>query len=116
MNIRKIKSPSNDTIAEAYATVKTISTTTLPSQNLTEQYVVSIPTSALSLSNNIIFDIAVRVKITGATFVDNAVTDSLPLVEFGKVRIITSSYSIAGNILSTDGTSTILSAVVGDVL
>jgi len=107
---------ANDTDAEDYATVKSINTTTLPSQDLTEQYVVSIPISVLSLSNNVIFDAVARVRIVGSTFVDNAATDGLPLMEFGKVRIIISSYSIAGNILEEDGTTTSLAAVVGDIL
>jgi len=103
------------TSPEEFARVKTIDSAVLPSPSVVEQYTVSIPISLLDLENDTIFNIKTRVKIVGSNFVDvggGAGGDPLPLLEFGKIRIITSSYSVAGRILGEDGTSTSLAAVV----
>ena len=109
---------SNDTSSEYYATVKTIQTTYFPSNSVSEQYITSIPTSLFdNLDNNIMFDIVPRIKITGSTYIDGGGGGgSTPIVKFGKIRIITSSYSIAANVLGVDGENIALATNLGDVL
>jgi len=64
------------------------------------------------------FDVATRVRIQNATLVDGGPggPDPNPVIRFDNVRIVTSSYSIAGNILGEDGSSSPLATTVGDVL
>ena len=102
---------------ENYALVKTIDDDVLPSNTVIERYVVSIPVSQLTSLNNVIFDVLPRVKITGSTFADGGDSgDVSPKIDFYNVRIIISSYSIAGNITGQDGSNQSLSATVGNIL
>ncbi len=102
---------------EDYALVKTIDNDVLPAITTVERYVVSIPVSRLISTNNVIFDIFPRVKFTGSTYADGGSGGGVnPLIRFRNLRIVTSSYSIAGNILGEDGTSQSLAAELGDVL
>jgi hypothetical protein len=108
---------ANDGYSESYVRAKTMSTTIMPSNSIIEQYVASIPISEFSLDNNIIFDVIPRIRITGSTYVDGGGGGgALPTIKFGKVRIIVSSYSVAGNILGIGGVSTSLATNLGDVL
>lgn len=106
----------NDGYEEEYVTVKSITSSILPTVVTTEQYVVSIPLSLLDIDDNTVFDIDTRVKIINAENVDGTNGSIAPLLRFGKVRVITSTYSVAGSILGQDGATTALAAVVGDTL
>lgn len=104
-------------VAEEYARVKTVLVGILPSDSVTERYVASIPVSQLNLTNNTFFDFVPRVRIINSTFVDGGSgNDPEPTIRFDNVRIVTSSYSIAGSISNTDGSSMPLAASVGDIL
>lgn len=105
-------------VSESYVTVKTIPTSIFPSNSVVERYLVSIPISELDLASNIMFDVVPRVRIVGSTFVDGGPggVDPNPVIRFDHVRIVTSSYSIAGNIMGEDGSGTALGTTVGDVL
>jgi hypothetical protein len=116
IGINIITGTGNDGYTENYATVKTIQSTVFPSNFVTEQYVSSIPISTLTLSNNTIFDIVPRIRITGSTNINGGGLGSAPRIKFGKIRVITSSYSVAGSILNQDGTSVPLAATVGNIL
>jgi len=108
---------STTTVSEEYARVKTIFTGVLPSNSVVERYVVSIPIGQLHITNNGLFDFVPRVRILNSTSVDGGTGQGVnPTISFNHVRVVTSSYSIAGNISNVDGTSTPLSASVGDVL
>lgn len=108
---------TNVQVAEDYATVKTIFAGVLPSASVTERYVASIPTSQLNLPDNVLFDFVPRVRILNSTFANGGgSSDSSPTIRFNHIRVVTSSYSIAGNILEQDGTSSSLAAGVGAVL
>jgi hypothetical protein len=107
----------DQTTYEDYALVKTIDDDVLPSNTTTERYVASIPVSRLASLDNTIFDILPRVKITGSTFADGGDTgDVSPKIDFYNVRVVISSYSIAGNILQQDGTEQSLATTIGNVL
>jgi hypothetical protein len=116
IGVNVVSGVSNDGYSENYATAKTIQSTVFPANVVTEQYVASIPISTLSLQNNVIFDIVPRIRITGSEFINGGGIGSLPVIQFGKIRVITSSYSIAGSILNQDGESVPLAATVGDIL
>ena len=108
---------SNPQTYEDYVLVKTIDTDVLPSNITIERYVASIPLSILNIPNNCLIDIYPRIRINGSTYADGgAGGDVSPLIHFVNMRIVTSSYSVAGNILSEDGTSQSLATVLGDVL
>ncbi len=86
-------------ITEDYATIKTINNSVLPTHSVIERYVVSIPTSSLNLSEHIFFDIAPRIKITGSTYIDGGISGGImPIINFSNIRVVVSSYSIAGYI------------------
>jgi hypothetical protein len=107
----------SDGYSESYARVKTMETTFMPSNNVTERYVASIPVSELSLGSNVIFDVIPRIRIVGSTYIDGgAGGGALPTIKFSKIRIVTSSYSVAGNVSGTDGTTTSLATNLGNVL
>jgi hypothetical protein len=58
-----------------------------------------------------------RVRIVHSNYIDGGLgVDLEPLIRFNFVRIVASSYSIAGYINDEDGTSIPLSAVLGEVL
>ncbi|KKL80377.1 hypothetical protein LCGC14_2005380, partial [marine sediment metagenome] len=102
---------------EAYAIAKTIVYGVLPSNSVTERYVASIPTSLLNLSDNVMFNIVPRIRITNSRFIDGGPgADPEPTVQFDHIRVVTSSYSIAGNITNEDGSSSALATTVGEVL
>ena len=113
VNIGAIATLGNDSpnTSEDYALVKTITSGVLPTDSVIEKYVASIPISALGLGNNLMFDITPTIKITGSVFADNTAR-----INFSNLRIVTSSYSIAANILGVDSTEVSLAAVLGDVL
>lgn len=109
-----VNSPST---TEQYATVRTIDTTVFPTNDVTERYVASIPLSLLGVETNNMFDITTRVKITSSLYIDGGGGGgSDPEIEFGKVRIVTSTYSVAGNVSGEDGSSVALGATISDVL
>lgn len=104
-------------VEEGYATVKTISLGVLPVQSQTERYVVSIPVSVLGLSENVMFDVVPRVRIVNSNYVDGGTgADHEPTIKFDNIRVVTSSYSIAGAINNEDGSSSSLAATVGEIL
>jgi hypothetical protein len=108
---------SSTTTYENYAVVKTLSTGVLPSDSVVERYVVSIPTSQLNLPYNVIFKATPVVRITNSNVITGGTGDDLePIIEFGSLRIVTSSYSIAGAINEEDGSLSALSASVADVI
>lgn len=107
---------SDVNVYEEYAIVKTITIGTLPSDEVTERYIVSIPTSQLSLSNNTMFNITPRIRILNSNYIDGDVGDSLPIISFNNIRLVTSSYSIAGFIEEQDGSDVAISTTIGDVL
>jgi len=108
---------STITVADEYARVKTINTGVLPSDSVTERHVASIPITELGLADNVMFDFAPRVRILNSTFIDGGTgSDKEPTIRFNHIRVVTSSYSIAGNISELDGTSTPLAASIGEVL
>ena len=112
-----ITGTGNDGYSESYATVKTMDNTFLASNSVVEQYVVSVPVSLLDLGSNVVFDVIPRIRITGSTSVDGGSGGGgSPVIKFGKVRIITSSYSIAGNVSGSDGASVSLATNLGNVL
>lgn len=106
------------TIVEQYVKVKTIDTTVFARKDICENYVISIPVSLFSnLESNICFDALPRIKITGCDQIDGGATGSaVPQISVGLVRIVGSSYSVAGSILNSDGNSTALAASVGNIL
>lgn len=108
----------NIDVVEEYATVKSLPTSVLPSSSVVERYVASIPVSQLGIPSNGMFDVVPRIRIRGSVFVDGGPggADPNPVIRFDHVRIVTSSYSIAGNILSQDGSSSPLATTIGDVL
>lgn len=118
LGVHTITGMTNLTSTEAYATVRNIQTTIFPVDAVKERYVASIPLSLLGLSSNIMIDVIPRVRITGSVFIDGGTIpiDPTPIIYFGKIRLITSSYSIAGNILGEDGSITALAATLGEVL
>lgn len=102
---------------EDYATIKSMSATTLPSNSVTERYVVSIPTANLGLGENIMFSCVPRIRIVGSIYVDGGPgPDPRPIMYFDHIRVVTSSYSIAGSALIEDGSSSSLAAPLGNVL
>lgn len=102
---------------EDYALVKTIDNDVLPSNTVIERYVSSIPVSNLTSLDNTIFDILPRVKITGSIFADGGDGgDVSPKIDFYNIRLVISSYSIAGNILQEDGTTQSLATTIGNIL
>lgn len=104
-------------VSEEYATVKTLLTGTLPSNSVTERYVVSIPISQLHVNDNELFDFVPRIRILNSTNIDGGTGSGVnPVIQFDHIRVITSSYSVAGNILDEDGTSTPLASPVGEIL
>ena len=106
----------DEVTSEGYATVKTIYTGVLPSKSLTERYVASIPISELDLPENVMFDVVPRVRIINSNYVDGGPGDDPePTMLLDDVRVVTSSYSIAGAINSEDGSSEALAATVGDI-
>lgn len=109
---------STDThVYEGYANVKVISSGLLPSTSLTEKYVVSIPVDVLELPENVMFDIVPRIRIRNSNYVDGGIgPDPEPTIRFDNIRVVTSSYSIAGSINSTDGSSVSLGVSVDDIL
>lgn len=113
-----VETGSGATVAEEYATVKTIPASIFPSSSVVERYVASIPVSQLGLASNIMFDVVPRIRIQGAIYVDGGPggPDPNPVIRFDRVRIVTSSYSVAGNILGEDGSSSPLATTVGDIL
>jgi len=108
---------SNYVVAESYATVKTIPLGVLPSDIVIERYVASIPTNQLGLTDNTMFDVVPRIRITNSNYVDGGTGDDPePTIRFDHIRIVTSSYSIAGQINEEDGASSPLASTVGEVL
>lgn len=108
-----------DTIStnELYSRVKLMNNEVLPSDSVQERHVVSLPIFQLGLADNTMFDVVPRVKITNSTLVDGGGSiDEEPTIRFDNIRIVTSSYSIAGSILEEDGASRPLTASIGDVL
>ena len=101
--------------SEEYVKVKTIIGTL--SSNLTERYVASIPTLLLSnMTGNMLFKTALRVKIVGSGYIeDNGITNAGE-IRFAKLRIIKSNYSVAGDILTQDGSTRALATTINDVL
>jgi hypothetical protein len=118
MTIRPHESSSRLVHSEQYVRVRTIDTTVFPISDVAESYVISIPTSNFSnLVNNICFDALPRIRISGCDQIDGGVNgDPAPLIQVGLVRIIGSSYSIAGTLLESDGSATALAASVGEIL
>ena len=105
------------TVTEEYARVKTINTGVLPNKEVIERYVASIPVSQLSLPENVMFDVVPRVRILNSNYVDGGPSaDTEPTIRFNHIRIVTSSYSIAGSISGEDGTSSALGTTVGQIL
>lgn len=101
--------------SEEYAKVKT-ATGTL-SSNLIERYMVSIPVSLLSnMTGNILFKTSLRVKIVGSDYIADDGAVNAGEIRFSKLRIIKSNYSIAGDILTQDGSTRALATTINDVL
>jgi hypothetical protein len=108
---------ANNYSTESYVIVKTMQTTYMSADSVVEQYVASIPVSEFGLDTNVMFDVVPRIKITGSTYIDGgAGGGSTPIMRFGKIRIVNSSYSVAGNILGVDGSDVALATNLGDVL
>jgi hypothetical protein len=108
---------SNITVNEEYATVKTLVAGVLPGDEIVERYVVSIPTAKLSLSDNVMFNVVPRVRVLNANYIDGGTgTDPEPTIRFDHIRIVSSSYSIAGVINEEDGSNAALAATIGEVL
>lgn len=108
---------SNVMVYEDYAVVKTVLTGVLPSNSVVERYVVSIPMSSLEVPDNAFFDFVPRVRISNSTAVDGGSGSGVnPVITFDNVRVVTSSYSVAGNVLGQDGTSMPLASLIGEVL
>lgn len=104
-------------ISEEYARAKTFYTGTFPADSVLERYVASIPVSQLNLPDDVMFDVVPRVRIINSNFIDGSTGSDLePIITFNHIRIVTSSYSIAGRINSQDGSSAPLAARVGEVL
>jgi len=104
------------TTTEDYAIVKTIDDDVLPSNSVKERYVISVPLDVVGVPTHAFFDIRPRVKITGSTYADGGSGgDVNPIIQIFNMRIVTSSYSIAGNILG-DSTNQTLATTIGDVL
>lgn len=103
---------------EYYVRVRSVDTTVFPIGNVTENYVISIPVSLFGdLENNMCFDALPRIKITGCDNIDGGATGSAsPMISVGLIRVIGSSYSVAGSILGQDGNNTALAATVGEIL
>lgn len=102
---------------EDYARVKTINTGVFTSTSQVERYVASIPVARLNLGSNLFFDCVPRVKIINSNLIDGGSgADSEPTIRFDNVRILTSSYSVAGSIAGVDGSSTPIGTTVGDIL
>lgn len=105
------------TTTEAYAVAKTLTYGVLPSNTVTENYVVSIPISSFNLTKNCLFDIIPRIKIENSTSVDGGPGDDVePMLEFNYIRVVTSSYSIAGYINNLDRPGEPMVATVGEIL
>lgn len=104
-------------VEEGYARVKTINLGVLPAKSQTERYVASIPVSILGLSENVMFDVVPRVRIVNSNHVDGGTgADNEPTIRFDNIRVVTSSYSIAGDINDEDGSTSALAATVGEIL
>lgn len=104
-------------IYELYATAKTISSNILPSSSVIERYVVSIPLASIGIPDNCFINAYPRVRIQGSTFADGGSgPDTSPLINFSDVRIVSSSYSIAANILGSSDTDSGIATVIGDIL
>lgn len=108
---------SSLTVSEDYARVKTLYSGVLPTDSLTERYVVSIPVTRLNLPENTMFDVVPRIKIINSDLVDGGISvDNEPTIRFDNVRIVTSSYSVAGSIDEVDETNTSIGVTVGEIL
>lgn len=100
-----------------YARIKTINTGVFTSDSQVERYVASIPVARLNLGKNVFFDVVPRVKIINSNLVDGGSgSDSEPTIRFDNIRIVVSSYSIAGAISGTDGSTTPVGVSVGEIL
>ena len=105
------------TTTEAYATARTMTIGVLPSNSITENYVVSVPISQLGISENTFFNVIPRVRIENSIKVDGGPgSDPDPVLEIDHIRVVTSSYSIAGRIIGADGTIEALAATIGETL
>ena len=105
------------TVNEAYARVRTIYSGVMASNSVTERYVASIPVSQLNLASNVMFDVVPRVKIVNSNYVDGGSgADPEPTIRFDNIRIVTSSYSVAGYIEESDGLATSIGTIVGEIL
>jgi hypothetical protein len=108
---------NNTILSEAYATAKTFSFGVLPSSSVSENYVVSIPISGLDISTGSLIDFVPRIQIENSTKVDGGPgSDPSPILEITSMRIVTSSYSIAGYISEVDGSNESVAATIGAIL
>ncbi|KKM61186.1 hypothetical protein LCGC14_1534240 [marine sediment metagenome] len=104
-------------IGADYARVKTINTGVLPVNSQTERYIASIPVNQIPLAENIMFDMVPRIRIVNSHYVDGGTSaDQEPTITFNNIRIVTSSYSIAGDIDDVDGSSSSIGVTVGEIL
>lgn len=101
---------------EEYAEIRVIDTTVFPTNDTIERYVVSIPLELLGVADNVMFDIDTRIKITGSVLIDGGTgAGSDPEVDIGNIRVVTSTYSIAGSIAGLDAADIAFSTTIGDI-
>ncbi len=108
---------ANQTTTESYALVKTINAGVFPVISQIERYVASIPATDLNLQDNVMFDVVPRIRIRNTNYVDGGTgPDPEPTILFDNVRVVTSSYSVAGSVGDIDGTSTSVGVAISDIL
>lgn len=104
-------------ISSDYARVKTINAGALPVNSQIERYVASIPVSQVGLPENVMFDMVPRIRIINSHYIDGGTSsETEPTITFDDIRIVSSSYSVAGDISNVDGSSSSIGVAVGDIL
>jgi hypothetical protein len=108
---------TNITVNSDFARVKTFFSGVLPANSQIERYVASIPVNQLGLAENTMFDVVPRIRVINSHLIDGGTSsDTEPTITFDNIRIVTSSYSIAGAIDEVDGSSSSIGVTVGEIL
>jgi hypothetical protein len=105
-------------VYEDYVTVKEIDSIILPANSVTERYVVSLPFTSLHSADPLMFDVVPAIKVLNSTKVTGRgqVGDGIaPKLTIKDVRVVVSSYSVAG-VMNSDTTNESQMSYIGNIL